>query len=238
MIAAAHAVLHLALCAPIARTAPQTVVAIRVRLVDRRGTPQVQREFRIERGDDDNPKVVEFDVPQGTYRLDVTAARYGCSSSQYLTFLPDLSRTIDVPLNAAPALPAQPLLIEGASPQSFLYVAPAFVLLDKATSACNKPIGTLVPFDVAVENDQDAYYATLTGDPSLASRGPLQLVLRLRTPTHQYHYVRVPIPFPMAWGGWPSNVQFDVSQDMIDALASQPVDTLLCLKLWETKVYF
>lgn len=238
MIGAAHAVLHVTLCASIARTAPQTAVALRVRLVDRRGTPQVQREFRTERGDDDNPKIVEFDAPQGTYRLDVAAPRYGCTSSQYLTFLTDHGRTIAVTLASPPAPPSQPLLIDGASPQSFLYVSPTFVLLDKSTTACNKPIGPTVPFSVSVENDQDAYYATLEPDPALAAHGPLQLALRLRTPTHQYHYVRVPIPFPMPWGGWPSNVQFDVSQDMIDALASQPVDTFLCLKLWETKVYF
>lgn len=238
MIGIAHAVLHVNLCTAIARTAPQTVVAMRVRLVDHRGTPQVQREFRFERGDDDNPKIVEFDAPQGTYRLDLTVPRYGCSASQFLTFMPDLSRSINVALDSAAAPPGQPLLIDGKSPQSFLYVAPAFVLLDKATAVCNKPIGELVPFDVTVENDQDAYYATLNPNPSLAARGPLQLALRLRTPTHQYHYVRVPIPFPMEWGGWPSNVQFDVTQDEIDALASQPVDTLLCLHLWETKVYF
>ncbi len=238
MIGIAHAILHVSLCAPIARTAPQTAVAMRMRLVDRRGTPQVQREFRFERGDDDNPKVVEFDAPQGTYRLDLTVPRYGCSSSQYLTFLPDLSRSIDATLDSAPPTPGQPLLIDGMSPQSFSYVNPEFVLFDKATAVCNKPVGAAVPFTVNVENDHDAYYATLYGDPALAGRAPLQLALRLRTPTHQYHYVRVPIPFPMAWGGWPSNVQFDVTQDEIDSLASQPVDTLLCLHLWETKVYF
>jgi hypothetical protein len=238
MIGIAHVILHVGLCAPIARTAPQTAVAMRVRLVDRRGVPQVQREFRFERGDDDNPKIAEFDAPQGTYRLDLNVSRYGCNSSQYLTFLPDLSRSIDVTLDSAPTPPGQPLLIEGSSPQSFSYVAPTFVLLDKATAVCNKPVGALVPFTVNVENDQDAYYATLYADPSLAARGPLQLALRLRTPTHQYHYVRVPIPFPMPWGGWPSNVQFDVTQDDIDSLASQPVDALLCLHLWETKVYF
>lgn len=238
MIGVAHAVLHVSLCASIARTPPQTTVAMRVRVVDRRGTPQFQHEFRFERGDDDNPKIAEFDAPQGTYRLDVTAPRYGCRASQYLTFLPDLSRSIAVTLDAAPPVPAEPLLIEGSSPQSFSYVAPTFVLFDKASAVCNKPVTATVPFTVNVENDQDAYYATLFSDRTLEAHGPLQLALRLRTPTHQYHYVRVPIPFPMAWGGWPSNVQFDVTQDEIDALASQPVDTLLCLKLWETKVYF
>ncbi len=238
MIGIAHAVLHVGLCASIARTAPQTAVAMRVRLVDRRGTSQFQREFHFERGDDDNPKVVEFDAPQGTYRLDLIVPRYGCSASQYLTFLPDFSRSIAVTLDPGPPAPGEPLLIDGASPQSFSYVAPTFVLFDKASAVCNKPVGAIVPFTVDVENDQDAYYATLFSDRTLEARGPLQLALRLRTPTHQYHYVRVPIPFPMAWGGWPSNVQFDVTQDEIDALASQPVDTLLCLKLWETKVYF
>ncbi|MGA8532960.1 MAG: hypothetical protein WB615_02490 [Candidatus Tumulicola sp.] len=217
---------------------PATVIAMRVRVVDRRNVAHAEQQFRIERGDDDNPKVVELDVPQGTYRLDASAPKYACSASAYVTFLPDRIRSIDLALANGVAPPSQPLLVEGASPQSFLYVQPTFVLLDKNVTACDKPVGDLVPFRVDVENDQDAYYASLYSDPLPAAHGPLQLALRLRTPTHQYHYVRVPIPFPLPWGGWPSNVQFDVTQDEIDGLASQPVDTLLCLHLWETKVYF
>jgi len=238
MIGMAHAVLQVGLCSAIARQRPETVVTAQVRLVDRRNTPRFDRQFRFERGDDDNPKVLEFDAPQGTYRLDVTVPKYGCASSQYLTFISELDRSIDVLLSAGRTARTEPLLIDGASPQSFSYVQPTFVLLDKNATACNKPVGETVPFQVDVENDQDAYYASLYADPSLAARQPLQLALRLRTPTHQYHYVRVPIPFPMPWAGWPSNVRFDVTQDEIDGLASQPVDTLLCLHLWETKVYF
>jgi hypothetical protein len=230
--------LHVGLCTAIARAKPATPVALRVRLVDRRSIQRFAQEFRFERGDDDNPKVVEFDASQGTYRIDLSVAKYGCSASGYLTFLPDHDRSINIALTNAPAPLLEPLLMEGASPQSFLYVAPTFVLLDKNSTGCNKPVGDPVPFGVDVENDQDAYYASLYSDPSLAAHGPLQLALRLRTPTHQYHYVRVPIPFPTPWGGWPSNVQFDVTQDEIDGLASQPIDTLLCLHLWETKVYF
>ena len=234
----AHVVLHVSLCGAIARAKPATTIAMRVRIVDRRSTTRFERAFTVERGDDDNPKVVEFDAPEGTYRLDATAPKYGCDASQFVTLLPDLSRTVDVALAAGAPDPGGPLLVDGTSPQSFSYVAPAFVLFDKGATPCNAPVGQTIPFRVAVENDQDAYYASLFGDPSLTARGPLQLALRLRTPTHQYHYVRVPIPFPMPWGGWPSNVRFDVTQDMIDALASQPVDTLLCLRMWETKVYF
>lgn len=233
----AHVILHVALCAAMARAKPDATFAMRVRVVDRRNIARVQREFRLERGDDDNPKIVEFDVPEGTYRLDAAVARYGCSASQYLNFLPDLTRSTDIMLTSGPE-PSQPLLIDGASPQSFLYVQPMFVLFDKNAVACDKPVNDPIPFRVEVENDQDAYYASLYADASLAARGPLQLALRLRTPTHQYHYVRVPIPFPMPWGGWPSNVRFDVTQDEVDGLASRPVDTLLCLHLWETKVYF
>ncbi|MEO6835654.1 MAG: hypothetical protein ABI231_07100 [Candidatus Tumulicola sp.] len=238
MIGLSHAILHVGLCAAIARAKPETTIAMRVALLDRRKTPRVDRIFRFERGDDDNPKVAEFDVPQGTYRLDVSVPKYGCAATDYLTFLPDHIRSINETLTTGPAPLVEPLLMEGASPQSFLYVAPTFVLLDKNATGCNKPVGDLVPSHVVVENDQDAYYAWLYSDPATAGPTPVQLALRLKTPTHQYHYVRVPIPFPMPWGGWPSNVQFDVTQDEIDGLASQPVNTLLCLHLWETKVYY
>jgi hypothetical protein len=237
MIGIAHAILHVSLCSAIARTKPQTVVPMRVRLVDRRNLTRFAQEFRFERGDDDNPKVVEFDAPQGVYRLDLATPKYGCSASVFVTFLSEHGRSIAVALDGGTPVLSQPVLIDGASPPSFSYVQPTFVLLDKNATGCNKPVGELVPMRVEVENDQDAYYASLYTDASLGSR-PVQLALRLRTPTHQYHYVRVPIPFPLPWGGWPNNVQFDVTQDEIDGLASQPVDTLLCLHLWETKVYF
>jgi len=59
----------------------------------------------------------------------------------------------------------------------------------------------------------------------------------LRTPTHRYHYIRMPIPYPLPPSRWPSNVHFDVTEDMIDSLATQPTGVLLCPKIWETKVY-
>ncbi|HEY5426528.1 MAG TPA: hypothetical protein VIJ77_08275 [Candidatus Tumulicola sp.] len=237
MIGLSHAILHVALCGAIARAKPEANVALHVRLLDRRQKPQVDRVFHFERGDDDNPKVVEFDVPQGTYRLEAGVAKYGCSATDYLAFLPDRSRSVNVALAQGQASPLEPLLMEGTSPQSFLYVQPTFVLLDKNATGCNKPIGDIVPSHVVIENDQDAYYAWLYSDTAAGSQPPVQLALRLKTPTHQYHYVRLPIPYPMPWGGWPNNVQFDVTQDEIDGLASEPVDTLLCLHLWETKVY-
>jgi hypothetical protein len=237
MLGLSHAILNVSLCAAIATAKPDSSIAMRVRVVDRRNTPRLDRVFRFDRGDGDNPKVVEFDVPQGTYRMDLSVPKYGCGVSDYVAFLPDRNRSIAETLAPGSPHPSEPVLIEGASPQSFLYVQPTFVLLDKNSTGCNKPVGDLIPTQVTVENDQDAYYASLYSDPTTESRGPVQLALRLKTPTHQYHYVRLPIPFPMPWGGWPNNVQFDVTQDEIDGLAGQPVDTLLCLHLWETKVY-
>jgi len=112
-------------------------------------------------------------------------------------------------------------------------VQPTFVLFDKRAVACGKPIAQPLNSHIVVENDQDAYYAWFYNDVENAGV-PQQLALRLRTPTHQFHYVRIPVAFPIPWGGWPSSIQFNVTQEMVDSLAGEPVDTLLCPRLWRT----
>lgn len=237
MTGLSHVVLHVALCQAALASKPETSLAVRVRLFDARSNVKLDRTYRFERGDDDNPKIAEFDAGQGTYKLDLRLTKYGCAAVDYLALLPDHDRSVSETLAPGAPAPTMPVLMEGASPQSFLYVQPTFVLLDKNATGCGKPVGDVLPLRVTVENDQDAYYTWLYADPSTGNR-PVQLALQLRTPTHQYHYVRVPIPFPMPWTGWPNNVRFDVTQDEVDGLASQPTGTLLCLKLWETKVYY
>jgi len=111
-------------------------------------------------------------------------------------------------------------------------VQPTFVLFDKSAVDCGKPIPQPLQSDISVENDQDAYYATFTSVSG--SGGPQLLALRLRTTTHQYHYVRLPIPFPVPWGGWPTSITFNVTEDMVDGLAGEKTGTLLCPKLWQT----
>ena len=135
----------------------------------------------------------------------------------------------DAPLPAPPT----PALLSGEAPQSFLYVQPTFVLFDKSQVTCNKPLPAPLPTQINVENDQDGYYTWLYADATAAA-GSQQLTLRLRTPTHQYHYVRLPIPFPIPWTGWPQSIQFNVMEDMVDSLAGEAVNTLLCPKLWRT----
>ncbi|HTU83461.1 MAG TPA: hypothetical protein VMF61_15135 [Candidatus Acidoferrales bacterium] len=231
----AHVVLNVGLCGSMAAKPPQTSLPIRVRLVDRRAIVRFDQTFRVDRGYDQD-KIVEFDAPQGEYLMHLQSAPYGCSADSFQEFLPDHNRSIAVGLSPGQSPPPRvPLLFAGAAPESFLYVHPTFVLLDKSV-ACNKPVGDTLPSDIQVENDPDAYFAWMYDDPP--DNETAQIALQLRTPTHQYHYVRVPVPYPPPPSRWPSEVGFDVTQDEIDSLASQPVDTLLCLHLWETKVYY
>jgi hypothetical protein len=229
----AHVILHVGLCNPIERAAPQTQIALAVRVADRTGRLQLDRVFRVERGDG-SEAVVEFDSSFGLYSLRIDAAKYRCTATDYLFFIGGHDRSVTVKLDEPPLPPPpQPVLLSGTAPQSFLYVAPTFVLFDKNAVACGKPIGEPLATNITVENDQDGYYTWLYADPS-ARPGSQQLTLRLRTPTHQYHYVRVPIDFPIAWTGWPTSITLDVTQDMVDALATDPVNQLLCPKMWRT----
>jgi hypothetical protein len=232
MLALAHIVLHAGFCGAIARAPAGTSIALRVHLTDRIGREQVDKVFHFERGDDQEA-IVEFDNPFGLYRLDLTAPKYRCSATDYVYFISGLDRNITEKLSDSPApAPPMPLLLSGTAPQSFLYVQPTFVLFDKGAVTCGKPIPQPLPTHIVVENDQDSYYAWLYSDAS--GNSPQQLTLRLRTPTHQYHYVRIPMPFPVPWGGWPESILLNVTEDMIDALAGDQVDTLLCPKFWRT----
>lgn len=236
MLGLSHVILHVGFCNAIARAGPDTTIPIRVRLTDRIGRPQIDRVYRVERGDDP-AAIVEFDSAFGIYRLDIEAPKYRCSATNYLVFISDHDRSITQNLNdAPPPPPPMPTLLSGTAPQSFLYVEPTFVLFAKSSADCNKPVPQPLPANIVVENDQDAYYAWWNSDASAAANGPQVLALRLRTPTHQYHYVRIPIhsPIPIPWGGWPFSIQLNIDQDMIDGLAGEPVDTLLCPKFWQT----
>ncbi len=232
MLPLAHVVLHVGFCNAIGRTPSGTPIALRVHLADRIGRPQVDRTFRVERGDDPEA-IVEFDSAFGIYRLDVAAPKYGCGTTDYLFFIAGHNRSVGEKL-ADPPLPSppRPVLLSGTAPQSFLYVQPTFVVFDKSAVDCGKPIPQPLQSDITVENDQDAYYATFTSVSG--GGGPQLLALRLRTTTHQYHYVRLPIPFPVPWSGWPTSITFNVTEDMVDGLAGEKTGTLLCPKLWQT----
>jgi hypothetical protein len=233
MLPLAHVVLHIGFCQALMRAPETAPVAARVHVTDRIGRVQFDRTFHFQRGDE-NEAIVEFDNAFGLYRLDIAAPRYGCSATEYVYFIPGHDRSIAIALRPGPVTqPPMPVLLSGAAPQSFLYLQPTFVLLDKSKSICKQPVPEPLQTDIIVENDQDSYYAWLFADPQMAI-GSLQLALRLRTPTHQYHYVRIPMQFPVPRGGWPESITLDVTEDMADGLATEPTNTLLCPKMWKT----
>jgi hypothetical protein len=233
MLDLAHAIVHVGFCSAIARLSPDATLVVRVRVSDRIGRTQLDRSYRVERGDG-SAAIVEFDNPFGIYRLDIDTPKYGCSTSDYLVFIPGLTRSISETLSAQPVTPQVPMLLSGTAPQALIYANPTFVLFDKNAATCGKPITALLPTHITVENDQDAYYAWLYNDDPSRAPGSELLALRLQTPTHQHHYVRIPLSFPIPQTAWPGSIQLNISEDMIDDLATQPVDTLLCPKMWRT----
>ncbi len=257
-----HVFLHVNLCAAVVRAAERTAVPVRVRLTDRVNGVEFEKTIRIERSDA-SQTVVEFDVHRGIFRLRIDAPPQNCSASDLLDFMPSSNRTITETLESGPPAPPEPVtLLDGTAPVSFLYTKPTFAFFAPGL-ACDKPITTPLVVKSKVEYDQGAFHVWLypgsfpaiaTPPPPTAAPVPsasppsifasdaalatsIAVTLRLRTPTGQAHYVRVPIVFPLPWGGWPSHVQFNVSEDLIDQLATEKTEVLLCTKLFRTATH-
>lgn len=228
-----HVFLHLGLCSAIAKLPAEATVPIHVRMAFRTGDAQFDRTFKIARGDG-REAVLEFDVGRGVYRVLVDAPRQHCSANDFLDFLPEGNRkVVETLVDGAPVAPTPVTLLDGTAPVSFLYVKPTLVLLDPSI-ACDKPVVATVPSRVNVEYDQGSYHAWLYDDGA-ANTGPYTVALRLKTPTNTAHYVRLPFAFPTPWSGFPTHIQFNVSEEMIDGIATDKIETLLCPKLWETR---
>ncbi|MDQ2866070.1 MAG: hypothetical protein M3R51_07560 [Candidatus Eremiobacteraeota bacterium] len=233
MVGFAHVVLHVALCNAIARQAPQTTIAMQVRLTGRIGrNAATQKVYRIERGDG-NVSLIEFDAPRGDYRLQIAAPKYNCNALDYITLISEHNRSIAETLSSGAPPQTEPLLLSGTAPPSFLYAAPTFVMLDK-NLPCKGPIDDTIPAHITVENDQDSYYEWMYSDPSIAARGSVQVALRLSTVTGEYHYIRIKVPFPQPWDGFPSSIGFNIEEQDLDAMAGEQTDVLLCPKLFRT----
>jgi hypothetical protein len=236
MAGLAHIFLHVGLCNAVARLPSDATIAMRVKMSYNVGGTELDKVFRFERGDSPQA-VVEFDMPRSVYRMQLEVPKYDCERLDYVDILADRDRTITENLDDGPAPQTGPvLLMSGTAPLSFIYTKPTFALFDKSV-VCNQPIDAALPSAIDVEYDQGSYYAGMHADPSLSEHAPIVLALRLRTPTGTAHYVRIPIQFPAAWDGWPSTIQFNVTEDMIDELATEKVDTLLCPKVWESSVH-
>jgi hypothetical protein len=225
-----HIFLHIGLCSAMSRLPAQTIVPMHVSMMIPRGDPPYDRMLKVQRGDGSDV-VIEFDVTRGTYHLVVEVPKYGCRASSYETVFENQNRKIAETLTDG-SVPIEPptLLMDGLAPLSFLYVKPTYVLFDKSVT-CNQPIGTPLPSRIDVVFDQGAYYSAMYLDPTVAATAPV-FALRFRTATGLQHYVRIPIHIPSDLGTWPQNDRFDITEDMVDELATEKADTLLCPKIW------
>jgi hypothetical protein len=231
-----HIFLHLSLCNAIAKLPAETVVPMHVQLLFRTGDPPFDKVFRVTRGDGAQT-VLEFDVTRNLYKLHIDVPKYACSATDFLDVLTDSNRTVTEKLvDGSPPPDAPVTLLVGTAPMSFTYVKPTFSIFDKALT-CNQPIPSALPSKINVEYDQGGYYVWLYPDATLDAHAPVVVALRLRTPTGTAHYVHLPIVFPAPWAGWPNTVQFDISEEMLDGIATEKTDTLLCPKLWGTSVH-
>ena len=201
---------------------------------DRIGRQQVDRVFHVERGDE-GEAVVEFDSSFGIYRLDLAAPKYRCTATDYLFFIAGHDRSVSREAERShPARrPRRRCCSRARRRNRFFTCSPPSFSSTRARSHATSRF----PLRCRRRSSSRTTRTVTTpgSTPMLRRRaGSQQFTLRLRTPTHQYHYVRVPIPFPMPWTGWPQSVQLNVTEEMVDALAADPVDTLLCPKMWRT----
>jgi hypothetical protein len=227
-----HVALQLALCGAAAKAPPDTPEPVHVRMGYRVGEPEFEKTFVVHAGDGPDA-FVEFDIRGGLYRMTVDATKLGCTATRFVRVLPAQNRKIVATLVDGPPAPTRPqMLMEGMAPMSFLYTKPTYVLIDKAVG-CDQPVGTPAIAPIDYEYDQGAYYLWMYGDASMATTAPT-IALRLRTPTGLKHYVRVPVPYDPIGGAFPPDLRFDMTEDMLDEIATEKTDTLLCPKLWST----
>jgi hypothetical protein len=226
----AHVALHLSMCTAINRTSPSTPVHITVHAQDETGRQKWDQDFTFEHGTTFMHSV-DFDTPRGIFRVQVSAPKYNCNAVEYLAFISDHARNINMTLSDGPPPPKYPILLQGTAPESFASYSPAFVLLDKSV-ACDKPVGDVIPVETQIESASDAYYEEMFPTPENVAHGD-QIALQIATPTGEYHYVRIKIPL-RRWDGWPGSIGFDLPDDIFDILASKPTEVLTCLKLTRT----
>jgi hypothetical protein len=235
MNALSHIFLHVAFCAAMLRAPSGAQVPLHVTMTHHNGVTAFDQEFKAVREGKDT--VLEFDVSPGIYRLIIDSPKYGCSRVDFLNVLDGLNRNVSETMADTPPEPPRDgvALVDGTAPQSFVYLKPTFVMFDKSL-ACNQPVTTPLPVRTDVEYDTGSYHLWLHSDAALLAQAPLVAALRLQTPTSTAHYVRVRIPFPIPWTGWPGVFEMNITEDMVDGLSTEKVDTLLCPKIWQTSV--
>jgi hypothetical protein len=228
----AHLVLHLGLCGAMQNVPSGTTIPVQVRLVDDHGNKRVDTQLSFKHYANSNGEI-EFDAPAGEYMLQLVSVPYRCSDADWLYVINEHNRVIDEQLADGMAQIPRPMLLDGTAPQSFLYLQPTYVVLDKGIQ-CGQPVPDPIPVKVRLENDEDSFYVWIDQPKELYDRGGAQIALQMQTPTGEAHFIRLKIPYPATWGGFPDNIQFNATVDEADWLSGQPTGVLLCPKLFRT----
>ncbi|HET9029281.1 MAG TPA: hypothetical protein VFN49_03820 [Candidatus Aquilonibacter sp.] len=231
-MALAHAVLHLTLCSAMMHAPSGAPIDVRMHATDATGRQTYDRDFRFVRGASPE-QTVEFDSPRGVFRLTFDAPKYGCGAASYEVFLEGESRNMKERLVEGHPRAREATLLVGTAPTAFLYEEPTFVLLDKSI-ACNQQVDGTLDADLRTEYDPGSYHLWLYPAPQILARGAVTVAFKLTSTTGEDQFVRLKFPYPAPWHGWPYTLQFNLPENMLDSLATEPKNVLLCPKIYET----
>lgn len=235
MIGLSHIVLHVALCKSVARPAQETPIPIHAVMAYRIRKPEMDEVFRVVR---ESPAVgtLEFDAPQGVYRLSVDVPHKNCSGTDYVVVLPDHDRQLTIKLSPGRSdRPVARAFVAGDAAGIPMYLEPTIVLFGRGL-ACNAPVTKPIGERVDLELGSGAYYTAIYSNAAMADPKSRVVAVRLTDTGGGYHYVRIPTIFPQAANDWPTYERFNLSMDIADLTAGKPEDTLLCPRLYKTSV--
>jgi len=140
MFALSHIVLHVALCKSVAGIAQEKPVPIHAVMAYRIRKPEMDQVFNTVR-ESAAVGTIEFDAPQGVYRLSVDIPRYNCSGTAYVVVLPEHDRELSLKLSPGRSqLPAAPAFLAGDAAGIPMYLEPSIELFARGL-ACNAPVG-------------------------------------------------------------------------------------------------
>lgn len=221
--------MHVALCKAVARLAPRTSVAVHYVVSDKTGRGSLNRTVRIPRGTGTDVPI-EFDSSWGLYRADVAIPKYRCGGVQFFSVLPDHDRTLNVALNDVFVDPQPPIaLVYGALPISFSYAQPTVVTFSPPVT-CKGAVSNPAPSGIDTQIEQDAYYSTVRTPMLYRQPQQVTVALQIKDASGGYHYIRIPWKIEAGHYAWPNGYQINVDDALVDSIAQEPEDTLLCPK--------
>jgi hypothetical protein len=225
-----HLAFHIAFCKALERLPQKQPVTMAMRLVDPDNRTAFEQTIHFRRSIDDETDI-ETDVPRGVYAYVVRVPREDCSAQGFIMVLPNADRDVAIQLRKGFERKPAPLLVSGATPVSFAYVKPTFVLFP-GNAECGKPIPAPLNAAIQTQYSPGSYYTTISWNAARYGRNVIPAV-DLTDASGGHHYVRVRVGPPVV-PFFPSVNTFDVGDDLIDMAAGKPEDTLICVRMMKT----